>query len=130
MKTLKHYVYSTGATLLGVAAPMVAFAADNPFNKSKDQIALIGEEAGINSGATLEEMIGSILNVVLGFLGILLLVYLLWGGFKWMTSGGSDEGVTQAKEMIRNAIIGLIIIVAAYAISTFVLESLVNVTNI
>ncbi|MBI4139136.1 hypothetical protein HY479_03230, partial [Candidatus Uhrbacteria bacterium] len=57
------------------------------------------------------------------------LAYLLYGGFLWMTAGGSEEGVTKAKTMIRNAIIGLVIIVAAFSISNFVLSSLVKVTG-
>jgi len=77
----------------------------------------------------LPTIIGNIINIVLGFLGIVLLVYLIWGGFLWMTSGGSEEGATKAKEMIKNAIIGLIIIVASYALSTFVLSSLVTATT-
>lgn len=60
-------------------------------------------------------------------MGVLLLVYLIFAGFLWMTSSG-DEGVKKAKSMIQNAIIGLIIIVSAFAISNFVLGSLVKVT--
>jgi hypothetical protein len=46
-----------------------------------------------------------------------------------MTSGGDDDKVGEAKTMIKNAIIGLIVIVAAFSISNFVLTSLYNVTT-
>lgn len=130
MKGLKYFMYGTGATVLGSALPMIARAqGSNPFQKAGDLVQRTGSEAGIETGRELPEIVGSIINIVLGFLGIVLLVYLLWGGFKWMTSGGSEEGVQEAKTMIRNAIIGLIIIVASYAIANFVLSQLVNVTT-
>ena len=46
-----------------------------------------------------------------------------------MTSGGSEDGGEKAQTMIKNAVIGLVIIVAAFAISNFVLGSLVNATG-
>jgi hypothetical protein len=66
---------------------------------------------------------------VLGFLGIVLLFYFLYGGFKWMTAGGNEEGVEEAKTMIKNAVIGLVIVMASYALSSFVLSNLVAVTS-
>ncbi len=129
MKSFKQFMYGTGATLLA-AAPMIAMAQTrNPFEEGRDLVGDVGGEAGITTEATLPQIVGSIINVVLGFLGILLLVYLLWGGFKWMTSGGSEDGVKEAQTMIKNAIIGLIIVMASYAISTFVLDALIRVTS-
>jgi hypothetical protein len=46
-----------------------------------------------------------------------------------MTAGGDDKQVTEAKTMIRNAVIGLVIIMASYALSNFVLTQLVAVTT-
>jgi TRAP-type C4-dicarboxylate transport system permease small subunit len=90
----------------------------------------LGTTAGITGGGkTLPEIIGSIVNVVLGFLGIVFLVLLLYAGFMWMTAQGDDKKVDKARAMISQSVIGLVIIVAAYAISTFVLGSLVNVTG-
>ena len=127
---MKNFMYGTGVAVLGSALPMLARAqGTNPFETAGDLVQRTGSEAGIESGRELPEIVGSIINIVLGFLGIVLLVYLIWGGFKWMTSGGSEEGVTEAKTMIKNAIIGLIIVVVSYAIANFVLTQLVNVTT-
>jgi TRAP-type C4-dicarboxylate transport system permease small subunit len=71
-------------------------------------------------------VIGTAINTVLSFMGIVLLVMLLWGGWEWMTSGGESKGVDSAKKRISNAIVGLIIIVCAYAISRFVMSQLVK----
>ena len=119
--------------MAGLAIPVVALAqaGSNPFNRAQGDIGTIGTKAGIATGSSvsLQTMIGNILNVALGFLGILLLVYLLYAGFLYMTAGGDEKKTGEAKKIIINSIIGLVIIVSAYAISTFVLGSLVNVTR-
>jgi hypothetical protein len=60
---------------------------------------------------------------------VVLLFYVLRAGFLWMTAGGDDKQVTTAKNMIRDAVIGLVVIIAGFAISNFVLQQLVTVTN-
>lgn len=103
---------------------------ENPFARGQKDANTIGQKAGIAGGTTdLYTIVGRIINVVLGFLGIVLLFYFLYGGFKWMTSGGESDGVDEAKTMIRNAVIGLVIVMASYALSNFVLSQLVAVTT-
>jgi hypothetical protein len=75
------------------------------------------------------EVIAYIIRVILGLLGTVCVVIILYAGFLWMTSGGESDKAEQARTMITNAIIGLVIIVAAFAISSFVLSSLVNVSR-
>lgn len=77
----------------------------------------------------LETTIGELINVALGFLGIVAVIIILFGGFKWMTAGGNDEKVGEAKRLIIAGIIGLAIILSAYAITTFVLQSLIDATT-
>ena len=65
--------------------------------------------------------VGRIINACLGVLGIVLIVLVLYGGFLWMTAAGNEERITKAKKIFGNAIIGLIIVIMAYAISRFVI---------
>ena len=126
MKTFKSYYYAAVAGAL--TFPAVALA-QGPFNRAQGMVTNVAGAAGVNSTTDLPTMIGKIINVVLGFVGILLLGYILFAGFKWMTAGGDDKKVTEAQVMIKNAVIGLLIVVAAFAISSFVLASLVNVAQ-
>lgn len=71
----------------------------------------------------------SVINVLLGFLGIVAVIIILLGGFKWMVSGSNDDKVGESKKMITSGIIGLVIILSAFAISTFVLSALLNATG-
>ena len=98
--------------------------------------ALAALETGIEYGTytglgtkDLREGIMSIVNVMLGFLGILAIIMILWGGFRWLTSAGNEERVDEAKKIIVAGIIGLVIILTAYAITVFVIEQLIIATG-
>lgn len=129
MNKLQKMLASAGTTLMVLAVPAMTLAVTNPFDTANQQLTNVGTQSGVGSPQPLPVIVGRIINVVLGFLGILLLVYLLYAGFLWMTAAGDDKQVGKAKEMIKNAVIGLIVIVAAFSISNFVLSSLVNVTT-
>jgi hypothetical protein len=93
-------------------------------------------ETGINYGTytglgtkDIREGVMSIVNVLLGFLGILAIIIILWGGFRWLTSGGNEEKVGEAKKIITAGIIGLVIIFVAYALASFVIAQLISATG-
>ena len=76
----------------------------------------------------IREGVMTIVNVLLGFLGIIAILIVLYGGFLWMTAAGNEDKVDQAKKIITAGIIGLIIIFVSFAIATFVIESLITAT--
>ncbi|MDP1709512.1 MAG: pilin, partial [Candidatus Komeilibacteria bacterium] len=65
----------------------------------------------------------------LGFLGIIAVIMFITGGFKWMMAGGSEQEVTDAKNRIKNAVIGLVIVFASYVIVNFVVSQLSDATG-
>ncbi len=76
------------------------------------------------------ELVGLIIKAFLSLLGVIFVILIIYGGYLWMTARGNDEQVKKAGDNIRNAVIGLIIIVAAYAITWFVLYNVAkNYTN-
>ncbi len=77
-----------------------------------------GEFAGFSQAdeTSLARTIGGIVNVVLSFLGIVFVILVILGGYQWMTAGGNEEQVSKAKDRIKNAVIGLIVVTSAYAI--------------
>ncbi|MFA6307813.1 MAG: Ig-like domain-containing protein [Patescibacteria group bacterium] len=79
--------------------------------------------SGVNLGTRdLKETIASVVNIFLGFLGILATLIILYGGFIWMTSRGNAEKVDKAKRIIINGVIGLAIVLSSYAIARFILS--------
>lgn len=87
------------------------------------------ETAGIPEGlreATPESLIGTIINVAFSLIGVIFLLLMVYGGFLWMTARGNQQQVTQAKDLIVAAVIGIVIVMLAYAITSFVLDALTN----
>ena len=90
------------------------------------------EEVGsvINLSATDPRVIAArIINIALGFLGMILLVLVLYAGFLWMTSGGEADKVSKAKKILISAAIGAVIVLSSWAIARFVLERLIQATG-
>ena len=73
--------------------------------------------------------IAEIINVALSLLGIVAVVIILIGGFKWMTSGGDETKVGDARKFIFAGVIGLAIIMSSWALATFVLTKLASATE-
>ena len=71
----------------------------------------------------------SVIRVLLGFLGIIAIVIVLYGGFVWLTSAGNEEKVGQAKKILSAGIIGLIIIFVSYALAQFVVTQIMTATG-
>jgi hypothetical protein len=93
--------------------------------------ASLGIEVGGSTGLgsrDLKSTISAVLNVLLGFLGIIAVIVILLGGFKWMTAGGNEDKVGEAKKLLGAGIIGLVIILAAYAIATYVIKTISGAT--
>lgn len=81
------------------------------------------------TNATIGQVVGNIINIALGFLGIIFVVILILAGFKYFTAQGNTTKTGEAIASIKTAIIGLIIILMAYAITTFVMNNAINVTS-
>lgn len=73
--------------------------------------------------------IANIIRIALGLLGTIALLIVLYAGFIWMTAGGEEEKVSRAKKMLTSAVIGLVIILTAFAIVSFVISRLLGATN-
>jgi len=89
----------------------------------------IGDVAGLGD-ADLRTTIAQIIRVILAFLGVVAVVIIIWGGFKWMVSGGADEKVQAARKLIVMGVVGLAIVLSAYAIASFVISSLASATGL
>lgn len=77
--------------------------------------------AGLISKVPLATMIGQIIYVILGFLGVIFIILLIYGGFMRMTAQGDPGKVKTSMAIITSAVIGVIIILSSYIITAFVL---------
>lgn len=121
-----------GVATLGMAVSMfapVAFAQQGTLTADDLGVSAISDSGIKLGGGDVRQTAARIINVALSFLGIISVIIVLVGGFKYMISGGNEEKTSEAKNLIVAGIIGLAIILSAWAITRFVLSSLLTATN-
>jgi hypothetical protein len=106
--------------LISQAAPTAA----NSLDRLKNVASFGGYEAATETSAA--GIVGTVIKAFLGVLGLIFIILIVLAGYNWMTAAGDEQKVEKAKEEIRRAIIGLIIIVGSYSIWAFVLEKLIK----
>ena len=112
--------------MIGIMIPSFAFAQEDPtfgLKGATEGTKLINAEKVVSANA-IPELIGSIVGAALSFLGAIFFLLILYAGFLWMTAFGSSEKADKAKSILEHAAVGLVIVLAAYAISRFVFSSL------
>lgn len=77
---------------------------------------LTGAESG---QLKIAEFIGLLINALLGFLGVLFMILIIYAGYLWMTARGNEDQVNRSQTILRNSVIGMVIVSAAYAIVLF-----------
>jgi 4-hydroxybenzoate polyprenyltransferase len=127
MNKLIGAISTLGLLLFSKAALAYDFAASTGLDTTAKKTGHYSQRL-FGAGTTLEGGISAILTVALSFLGVIFLLLMIFGGILWMTARGNEKNVDRAKTIIFDSIIGLVIIIAAYAITFFVTSVFVNQT--
>lgn len=127
---IKKLLFTLGVFAL-VAVPLSLSAATG-ISDLKQNTQNFGKATGLGTGARDEDLktkIANIINIALSFLGIIAVVMIVYSGFRWMTAGGNEDTIRDAKGALKNAVIGLAIIFLAYGITYFVVNQLSKATT-
>lgn len=90
----------------------------------------VGERAwGTTASDNLPLIVGRTIGVLLGVLGIVFLVLVVYAGFLYLTAQGEDAQVKKAKAIMKKAVIGMVLIVCSYAITNLVTDSITAITT-
>lgn len=87
-----------------------------------DSVAVEG--AGL-PGGSVDSIASQVIDALFSLVGVIFFILMIYGGYIWMMAKGNEQDVDKAKNIIRAAIIGLIVVVGAYAITAFVLRMLI-----
>jgi len=121
-KTLKQILIASGLMIIGLTianiAPALAQGTGGGFLNPQDMPTAVGQAGG---SKTLRELAVTIINYVLGFLGLIAVAMIIYGGVSYVTAAGDQTKVDNAKKVIMYAIIGLVIVILSYAIVSAVL---------
>ncbi|HSX34598.1 MAG TPA: hypothetical protein VLF62_03055 [Candidatus Saccharimonadales bacterium] len=128
MKRLKHYVYTIAVALimaLGLLSP-VALQHVSAQTSTDEVCAGIATASGAGcngSNASLNKIVSTGVNIFSTVIGIVAVIMIMVGGFKYITAGGDSGQISSAKTTIIYAIVGLIIVALAQSIVRFVLNA-------
>lgn len=119
------------AAILLLAASAPSAQAVSGINQLKNNLNIIGTETGLGDqgDANLPQKIAAIINIALGFVALIAVIMIIYAGFKWITAGGNEETVKEARGNIRNAVIGIVVIMLSYAIINFVVSQVSDATG-
>ncbi len=84
---------------------------------------------GTGTPLDLPSLIGRIISIAIYLSGVVVFLILIYGGFIWMTARGDTDMVKKAQNMIAAAVVGLAVVLSAYAIARFVLNEIVTATS-
>ncbi|MFH1565464.1 MAG: pilin [bacterium] len=93
------------------------------------------KESGFNTGTgnnapIIANIMGDVIGLVLSLLGVIFMVIIIYSGFLWMTARGNEENAQKAKAIMTNAVIGVVIIFSAYAITSLLIDYLYGATKV
>lgn len=88
-----------------------------------DDVKAVGQTTGLQN-TTLPNIIGNIVKAVLGLFGVGATVIIVYAGVKWMTSQGDTSKIDEAKKLMMAGAIGMLIVIAGYAITTFLINNI------
>lgn len=104
-----------GAITIFNLLPVASAALINPTDQPGELAAATGGEGSIRA------LVLKIVNYFLGFLGIVAVLMIVFGGITYVTAAGKQESIDNAKKIILYSLVGIIIILLAFAIVNTVL---------
>ena len=123
--------------ILAVIFPLLALAQaqQQPVGQTDPYgLGQTAQQAGlVQSGQTpptVSQIIGFVINAVLGLIGVIYLSIIIYSGFQWMTAGGNEDTITKAKNRLIQSTIGLVIVFSAFIITNFVIFRILDITGI
>jgi hypothetical protein len=106
-----------------LALPIIVFAATTTYDAANTGLAATADAAQLNTSQTLPVLIGTVIKIALGLVGVIFLTLMVYAGATWMIARGDESRAEKARDTIVASVIGLVIVVGAYAITNFVISA-------
>lgn len=87
--------------------------------KNADSVA---STSGYESNTDLNTVLGKGIMALLSLVGIVFMIFIIYAGFTWMTAAGNEQRADKAKESLKQSVLGLIVVLFAYAITYFLIN--------
>ena len=128
-KKIFFTLFVTGLLLGLFILPKQSSAIAIGLKNVNESIDATAQGAGVKGEIDLFQYVAGLISILLGILGLIFVILLVFSGFQWMTAMGNEEKITKAKKMIINSTIGLIIIFISYSLAYFIFMAITNQPN-
>ncbi len=114
----------------GITLPSLVFAQTNGVTQglTTSGVGSFFPSSGIGGSTSFTQLLQNVIEIMLLFAGAIAVVFVIIGGYQYITSGGNEETAEKGRQTLTNAIIGVIVIVLSYTIIT-VIANLVSSQN-
>ncbi len=102
---------------------------DNPLtglNETAGKVTAFVPQVATPDDNFLTTRVGQIISIALSFVGVLFFILMIYAGILWMTASGNEQQISKAKSLLINAIIGIIVVFSAYALTAFLGNNLLQ----
>ncbi len=126
MNNLKNNFILLAGVFFVLLTPAVTLAQTHP---TIGDAGTLVEQTRVPTGlpsADAQTLAGTLISAALTIVGVVFFILMLYGGFLWMTARGNEDQVDRSKQIIIASMIGIIVIVGAYAITQFIITAVVN----
>jgi hypothetical protein len=123
LRTKIIMIFLTLVAVFALTAPSIALAQDAKSQLQCGVNAAAGEKGCGAGNSDINTPVGKIVNLLSSLVGVLAVIMLIVGGFRYVTSGGNQESTKNARNTIIYALVGLVVVALAQIIVRFVLSS-------
>ena len=129
LHTFRRYI--PASVIIAVLAPSAALAQWTILDRMRGLAVnsgyAIGDDTSPGAGLRrIAAIVGLIIRTMLAFLGIIFMILMITSGIRWMMARGNESEVEKAKTTIKNAAIGLLVVVLSYALVPIVSNFIVK----
>lgn len=127
---MKNLYLKASAWASVTAMTLLPFSALAQLSDAETELEKVGAPLiSTGTASDLPKLIGNLINVFLSVLGIIFVVLVVYAGYLWMTDAGEGSKAKKAKGILGTAVMGIVLTIAAYAISAFVIEQIVGAAS-
>ncbi|MBI4121959.1 MAG: hypothetical protein HY461_01370 [Parcubacteria group bacterium] len=123
MKRLFYFICFAATVLAIVAGSFTARLAVTTVSAAPGDPVAVFREAG-KTPRDIRLIIAQLVKLSLGSIAFIVLLLCLYAGYLWSSARGNDDQVATAQKILRNAVIGLILIMLSYALTSFLFRAI------
>lgn len=114
----KILIFTIGILLL---FPQITLTQNLGLGSAGSNLESAGASAGVSGDTDITAIIGIGIQTALAFVGLIFMILMIYAGYLWMTARGEEEPIKKAQKIITACVIGLVLVVSAFAITRLVI---------